>query len=274
MNRPPQPDRPDPDRVDDLIRAWKTHGDKAARDQVVRSYAPMVKYLATRKLRGLPPNCELDDLVSCGLLALVQSIDRYDPARGNFQSYSWNRVSGAILDELRRMDWAPRSVRRNGRVIMEAREKVQRRIGAAPSNKQVAAEMNLPVEEVNRRLEALEGGGVVSLNAAINRQDGSESGLDELGTLLEAAPTSAVDPELAALSGERTRLIREAVSSLSPRERTLLFLIYVEELSGAEAGSIVGVTESRVSQILSGVRDKLKRHIHRSDSADLFDLAA
>lgn len=270
-----QPERLDPGAVDELIHAWKTTGDAAARNRVVVSYAPMVKYLATRKVRELPPHCDLDDLVSSGLLALIQAIDRYDPSRGNFQTYSWNRVSGAILDELRRVDWAPRSVRSSDRKINTAREAVQRRTGAMPTNRQVAQEMGMPVEELERRLRAVECSEVVSLHAKTSRQRGSSDAAPaELGSVVEADPTSSGDPELAALSRERTRVVRDAIDSLSTREKTILFLTYVEELSGAEVGHAVGVSESRVSQILSGVRQKLSLHVRRSDATELFDLAA
>ena len=106
--------RPSPETAEALWRAWITGGDAAARDRLVLSYAPMVKYLACRKVRELPAHCELDDLVSGGLVALIAAVDRFDPAKGaTFEQYVWTRVSGAIMDELRRQDWAPRSLRRS-----------------------------------------------------------------------------------------------------------------------------------------------------------------
>src|SRR6185437_1627369 len=114
--------RPTAGTAEALWRAWIQNKDVAARDRLVLSYAPMVKYLACRKVRELPAHCELDDLVSCGLLALIAAVDRFDPAKGaTFEQYAWTRVSGAIMDELRRQDWAPRSLRRNGRAIERAR---------------------------------------------------------------------------------------------------------------------------------------------------------
>ena len=108
--------RLNPSEAEALWRAWVTHSDDRARDRLVLSYAPMVQYLASKKVRELPAHCELDDLVSCGLIALVESIDRFNPARGaTFEQYAWTRVSGAIMDELRRQDWAPRSLRRRRR---------------------------------------------------------------------------------------------------------------------------------------------------------------
>ena len=126
--------RPTAGTAEALWRAWITNKDVAARDRLVLSYAPMVKYLACRKVRELPAHCELDDLVSCGLLALIAAVDRFDPVKGaTFEQYAWTRVSGAIMDELRRQDWAPRSLRRNGRAIERAREQWQLRTGRLPT---------------------------------------------------------------------------------------------------------------------------------------------
>ena len=260
--------------VADLICAWKDEGDRAARDRVIRSYAPMVKYLVTRKLKSLPSHCELDDLVSCGLFALMQSIDRFDPSRGSFETYAWNRVSGAILDELRRMDWAPRSLRSRGRKIASTRDALQRRTGDVPTNSEVAEAMGLSVEALESCLSDLDRAEVVSLHTTPHRRDGAESPMSELGAVLEADPTQAGDPEMAVLASERARVLRTAIGSLSEREKMTLYLMHVQELTGSEAGSVIGVSESRVSQILAGIRRKLKRHLDTSDAADLFDLAA
>jgi RNA polymerase sigma factor for flagellar operon FliA len=269
-----QPTRLDGHTVEKLIRAWTKDGDAAARDRVVRSYAPMVKYLVTRKIRGLPSNCQFDDLVSCGMFALMQAIDRFDPSKGVFHTYVWNRVSGEILDELRRMDPAPRSVRRRGIQIASVREMLRRRTGTVPTNGEVADEMGLSVDKVERYLDELDRVKVVSLSEPVRGRDGSEYVLAELGSMLEAVPTSTGDPVMAALSSDRARVMREGIASLSERERMVLFLIYIEGLTGSEAGSLIGVSESRVSQILSGIRQKLRSHLHRSDAGDLLDLAA
>ena len=105
--------RPRPAEAEAMWRAWRERGDVSSRDRLVLAYAPMVRYLASRKVRELPAHFELEDLVSCGLLALVQAVDRFDPVKGaTFEQYAWTRVSGAIVDELRRHDWASRSSRR------------------------------------------------------------------------------------------------------------------------------------------------------------------
>ena len=116
--------------AEDLWRNWKHRRDARSRDRLVLSYAPMVRYIASRKARELPAHCELDDLVSSGLLALMETIDRFDPAKGaSFEQYAWTRVAGALVDELRKQDWASCSVRREGRRIERARESFLGRFG-------------------------------------------------------------------------------------------------------------------------------------------------
>src|SRR5436305_11366080 len=114
----------------------------------------MVKYLACRKVRELPAHCELDDLVSCGLLALIAAVDGFNPAKGaTFEQYAWTRVSGGIVDELRRQDWAPRSVRRSGRAIERARERWQLRSGRPPTAAELAHELEIDAGELDGQLE-------------------------------------------------------------------------------------------------------------------------
>ena len=123
-----------PSEAETLWRAWHTKGDAEARNQLILSYAPMVQYLASRKARSIPAHCEVDDLVSCGLMGLVAAVDRFDPTRGaTFEQFAWTRVNGAIVDELRRLDWAPRSVRRNERETEQARDRFQAKEGRPPT---------------------------------------------------------------------------------------------------------------------------------------------
>ena len=253
-----------PSEAESLWRAWVKNGDVRARDRLVLSYAPMVNYLASKKVRELPAHCELDDLVSCGLIALVESIDRFDPTRGaTFEQYAWTRVSGAIMDELRRQDWAPRSLRRLGRRMDRAKEELYARNGTAPSDEDLAGVLEIEVAELQAGREALERAELVSLNAPAR---GSDDVLPvEVGDTVEAT-TTMFDPEKALFAGERVARIREAVGSLSEREREVLSMVLVLELSGAEIGRIFGVTESRVSQILGNTRRKLQAYLEAHDA--------
>jgi len=249
-----------------LWRAWSTRRDSAARDRLVLSYSPMVTYLASKKVRELPSHCELDDLASCGLVALIESVDRFDPKKGaTFEQYAWTRVSGAIMDELRRQDWASRSVRHFGRQLDDARENFFVTYGRTPSETELAEVLHLPLPDMRKQLEELERADLCSLNAPTRTGDDGEN--LEIGDLVEAH-TDVSEPELATLAGERAAVIREAIATLSPRERAVLRFVHVEELQGAEIGARLGVSESRVSQILAGARQKLRSRIAVYDMGD------
>src|SRR3954462_11092357 len=239
-----------------LWRAWSVKKDSRARDRLVVSYSPMVRYLATKKLRELPSHWELDDLVSCGLLALVEAIDRFDPAKGaTFEQYAWTRVSGAIMDDLRRQDWASRSVRRLARQVDRARDAFFVKTGRFPSDEELATKLELSLDDLPSHFEELDRAELASLNAP--SRTGDEGDL-EIGDTIEA-PVGEHEPERATLAGERAAMMREAISRLSEREQTILHLVHVEELQGAEIGARLGVSESRVSQILASARQKLRQ---------------
>jgi RNA polymerase sigma factor for flagellar operon FliA len=255
--------RPTAAEAERLWRAWTTRRDVRARDHLILSYAPMVRYLASRKVRELPTHCELEDLVSCGLVALVAAVDRFDPAKGaTFEQYAWTRVSGAIVDELRRQDWASRSVRRLGREIERTRDRLAAQNGRAPTETELAAELGIETAELRDRIEELERAAIVSLNAPAR---GAGDGIPiEIGETIEAA-AGEHDPELQTLSGERGEALRKAIAELSERERKVLMLFHVHQLPGAEIGRELGVSESRVSQILTGVRNKLREQLEQYD---------
>jgi RNA polymerase sigma factor for flagellar operon FliA len=253
------------DQAEALWRAWMVGRDERARDYLVLSYTPMVTYLATRKVRELPARFELDDLVSCGLIALLESIDRFDPTRGaSFEQYAWTRVSGAIVDELRRQDWAPRSARRMGRDIARAEAKLQARNGATPTADEVAGELGIGVRELRSVQQDLAQADVVSLNAPAR---GAEETIPvEVGEIVEAPPGEH-DPVLAILAGERNAKMRDAISALAEKELRVLMLVHVQELSGAQVGRMLGVSESRVSQIMSRARSKLRARLDAYEAA-------
>jgi RNA polymerase sigma factor for flagellar operon FliA len=254
-----------PAEAEALWRAWKTSNDVKARDKLVMSYAPMVRYLASRKARAIPSHYDLDDLVSCGLMALVSAVDRFDPAKGaTFEQFAWTRVGGAIVDELRRLDWAPRSVRRLERETVAAREKFQLREGRAPSEKELATAIGIPLDELRTRLAELDRADVVSLSARVRT---GETGPTEIGETIEA-PEGDESPEGLLLGRERGEILRRAIATLPEREREVLTLVHVHRVSGAEIGRRFGVSESRVSQILASARDRLKAALEQYDTAN------
>ena len=250
-----------------LWRNWKERRDVRSRDRLILGYAPMVRYIATKKVRELPAHCELDDLASSGLVALMEAIDRFDPVKGaSFEQYAWTRVSGALVDELRRMDWASRSVRRAGRRIDRARDAFFARCGTMPTDAELARDLGLTVAELRVDLEEIDRAEVGSLNAPARGADDSLP--VEIGETIQA-PLSEHAPEGTVLASERNSAMRTAISRLSDRERQVLALVHVQELPGAEIGRLLGVSESRVSQILAGIRRKLKDQLGAYDGEPL-----
>jgi RNA polymerase sigma factor FliA len=254
-----------PSEAETLWRNWKDRRDARSRDKLVVAYAPMVRYIASRKVRELPSHCDLDDLASAGLVALMEAIDRFDPAKGaTFEQYAWTRVAGALLDELRKQDWASRSVRREGRRIERARDAFFARNGAMPTEAELAAELGTTVAGLRETLEDIERSDIASLNAPAR---GADDALPtEVGETIQA-PQGEHEPETTLLGADRTAAMRGAIARLSEREREVLSLIHVQELPGAEVGRMLGISESRVSQILAGIRGKLKHSLDTYEAA-------
>jgi RNA polymerase sigma factor FliA len=256
--------RPSAFAAEALWRRWHDDKDMASRNRLVLSYAPMVKYLAVRKVRDLPAHCELEDLVSSGLVALTCAVDRFDPDKGaTFEQYAWTRISGAILDELRRQDWAPRSLRRSVRTADDARARWQTQHGCAPTDRELADVLDLTVPELRGQERLRSQADVLSLNSPTQSSDDS-IGM-EIGDLVHAHAQDT-DPELATLAHERSAAFGKAVASLSDRERRILLLVIVDELRGYEVGQVLGISQGRVSELLSGIRRKLNTGMRNYDA--------
>src|SRR5437588_12880263 len=156
----------------ELWRSYKQTDDQRLRDRLVLTLAPMVKYIVYRKVREIPARCEVEDFISCGLEALLRSIDRYDPERGaTLEQFAWTRIHGAVLDELRRNDWAPRSLRRWERDIARARERFIALSGRAPSRDELSEAVGMSRTELDRRLEDISRSDVGSLNVLVMGED-------------------------------------------------------------------------------------------------------
>jgi RNA polymerase sigma factor for flagellar operon FliA len=253
-----------PSEAETLWRKWSAGGDAEARNQLILSYAPMVQYLASRKARSIPAHCEVDDLVSCGLMGLVAAVDRFDPTRGaTFEQFAWTRVNGAIVDELRRLDWAPRSVRRNERETEQARDRFQAKEGRPPTEAELAATIGVSVDELRERFGELERAAVMSLSQKVS---GNEASVAEIGDTIEATELES-DPEHALLARERAATLRQAIQSLPERELQVLASVHVHQIPGAEIGRLLGVSESRVSQILASARKRLQLAMSQYDRA-------
>jgi RNA polymerase sigma factor FliA len=254
--------------TDEALKLWteyKRTGDLQVRNRLVMTFAPLVKYIVFKKVRELPARCEVEDFISCGLEALIASIDRYDPAKGaTLEQFAWTRIHGAVLDELRRQDWAPRSLRRWERDIYKAREQFSAIHGRRPSREELAESLAISVEDLRRREDDISVSDVTSLNTLVISDD--ETTVERIDTL--AHGDERLDPEHASATSEAKGKFRRAFETLPQREREVAVLLYVKNLTLREIGDILGVSESRVCQIHSQLKRTLKAQL--SEDALLF----
>jgi RNA polymerase sigma factor for flagellar operon FliA len=248
-----------------LWRAYKATGDLQARNRLVMTYAPLVKYIVFKKVRELPARCEVEDFISCGLEALIASIDRYDPDKGaTLEQFAWTRIHGAVLDELRRQDWAPRSLRRWERDIARARDQFATVNGRRPTREQLADALSISVEDLRRREDDIAFSDVTSLNTLVLSDE--ETTVERIDTLADG--DAHHDPEHRAADSEAKARFRRRFEALPRREREVAVLLYVNNLTLREIGEVMGVSESRICQIHSQLKRTLKQQL--SDDAMLF----
>jgi RNA polymerase sigma factor for flagellar operon FliA len=234
--------------LDALWRSYKGTGDGRLREQLILHYSPLVKYVAGRVSVGLPPNVEQADFVSSGVFGLIDAIEKFDPERSiKFETYAITRIRGAIIDELRAMDWIPRSVRQKARAVERASATLEASLRRSPSEAEIAAEMQIPLEELHGVFSQMSLANVVALEELLHV--GGEGGGERLSLMDTLEDTAADDPVEVAEDHELRRLLARAINTLPDREKTVVTLYYYEGLTLAEIGQVLGVTESRVSQI-------------------------
>jgi RNA polymerase sigma factor FliA len=233
--------------VRELWRRYNTTGDDRAREALVLAYAPLVKYVAGRLGSGLPAHVEEADLISYGLSGLTSAIERYDPSRETkFETFAIPRIRGAILDELRALDWVPRTVRARARELERANVRLEARLLRAPSDEELASELRITVEELQDALLEISRSTIVALDELWSSKERSG---DQVSLLDTVADLEAPDPQAVFDLVERHRQVSEAILALPERERLVIALYYYEELTLREIGEVLGVTESRVSQL-------------------------
>jgi RNA polymerase sigma factor FliA len=253
----------------ELWLRYHESADRKLRDRLVLTFAPLVKYIVFKKVRELPPRCEVDDLISCGLEALIRSLDRYDPSKGaTLEQFLWTRVHGAVLDELRHQDWAPRSLRRAEREMARASEVFFADEGRQPDATELAERMGVAASVVHRHTDELAAADLASLNTTVEGREGAA--VERIDTLMADDPE--LDPERAAAFHEAKDKFRRAFRSLSEREREVAVLLYVNNLTLREIGNVLGVTESRVCQIHTQLKQNLRGKLS-SESALFADVA-
>ena len=238
MTTPPEPD------IEQLWAEYKATADPGLRDRLIVHYAPLVKYVAGRVATGLPQSVDQADLVSYGIFGLIDAIEKYDLDRGyKFETYAIARIKGNILDELRSIDWVPRSVRAKARALERAYAKLEGELHRAPTDQELAKELDLTDEQLQATLGQISFTGIVALDEMLASGERGDATLGDTLADRDPGPVAAYEVE------EMKTILADAINRLPERERTVLVLYYYEGLTLAEIGSILGVTESRVSQI-------------------------
>jgi RNA polymerase sigma factor FliA len=231
----------------DLWRKYKATGDQRARERLVVAYSPLVKYVAGRMGSGLPAHVEEADLISYGLGGLINAIEKFDLAREvKFETYAITRIRGSIIDELRTLDWVPRSVRARAREFERVNMKLEARLQRAPTDEEMAGELGIGVSEFHDALVQISNSTIVALDELWSVSDSSGDQVSLLDTLPDS---SAPDPEKVVDESELRDRIADAIAALPEREKLVVALYYYENLTLREIGEVLGVTESRVSQL-------------------------
>ncbi len=245
--------------VSALWANFKDNGDPRAREELILNYSPLVKYVAGRVSSGLPQQVETADLVSYGLFGLIDAIEKFDLDRGiKFETYAIARIKGAIIDELRAMDWVPRSVRARAREIEATYVKLENTLRRVPTDEEVAAEMGIQPKELQDIFTKLSYTSVVSFEELWLGGEKDEHP-DALSTIKDE---TAEDPVAIFESAEMKEILADAVEKLPEREKVVIALYYYEGLTLKEIGQVLGVTESRVSQLHTKAVLRLRGKLH------------
>jgi RNA polymerase sigma factor for flagellar operon FliA len=249
------------DETQQLWREYRKSKDQGVRDRLILTYAPLVKYVAGRLGSGLPAHVDENDLVSYGLLGLIGAIERFDPDRDiKFETYAIARIKGSIIDELRAMDWVPRSVRSRARDIERAIGELERKLMRAPTDEEIAEKLGVTTDELDDSLSEIGRSSIAALDELWTISSGGGGG-DQVALIDTIEDTEAPDPQGSLSQTEMREAVGEAIARLPEREKLVVTLYYYEELTLREIGEVLGVTESRVSQLHTKAILRLKARL-------------
>lgn len=245
-------------RESEIWLDYRKTGDLALRDAIIKQYAPLVKYVAGKVSVGMPASVDFDDLVGFGVFGLMDAIEKFDPEKHvKFKTYAVTRIRGAIFDELRSIDWVPRSVRQKTREVDSAVQRLESSLGRSATDEEVAREMDMELEEYNQVLLKISGTSMLSLNDVWFAGDDN----DKISIADSIESPSSLRPDSIAEREEIKRVIVNAINELPEKEKKVLVLYYYEDLTLKEIGKVLEVTESRISQLhtkaISRLRSKL-----------------
>jgi RNA polymerase sigma factor for flagellar operon FliA len=231
---------------EELWLEYRQTRDLRIREAFIKQYAPLVKYVAGKVAVGMPHNVEFDDLVGFGVFGLLDAIDKFDPEKNvKFKTYAVTRIRGAIFDELRSIDWVPRSVRQKTREMEEAIGSLEAQLGRTATDQEIARSMGMDEGAYLKTMMKISGTSVLSLNDVWF--SGDENDKVSIGDSIES-PVS-LNPDVIVEKEEMRRVIINAINELPDKEKKILVLYYYEDLTLKEIGQVMDVTESRVSQL-------------------------
>ncbi len=223
---------------------YKDSRDQRIKDALIMKYASFVKYVAGRIAVNLPSNVEFDDLVSYGILGLIDAIDKYDPERKvKFKTYAKTRIRGAIFDELRVLDWTPRSIRQKARKLEKAYAKLEGKLGRDATDEEIAEFLKIDISELHKLFDETKKSLLLSLDEIFYDDEEGSSRFDFVENQKSDNPQAKIE------EAEAKRILADAIGKLSERERMVITLYYYEDLTSKEIGKILGVSDSRVSQL-------------------------
>mgnify|MGYP001563248875 CR=1 FL=1 len=253
---PPKSDSDEEDQK--LWEVYKLSKDQRIKDTLIMKYASFVKYVAGRIAVNLPSNVEFDDLVSYGILGLIDAIEKYDPHRNvKFKTYAKTRIRGAIFDELRVLDWTPRSIRQKARKLEKAYAKLEGKLGRDATDEEVADYLKIDISELHKLYDETKKSLLLSLDEIFYDDEEGSSRFDFVENQKSDNPQRKIEEE------EAKKLLADAISKLSDRERLVITLYYYEDLTSKEIGKILGVSDSRVSQLHTKAILRLRGRLSR-----------
>ena len=253
----------------DLWSRYKEDGDQQARERLVLAYSPLIKYVAGRMSSGLPAHVEEADLISYGLLGLISAIERFDLEREiRFETFAVTRIKGSIIDELRSLDWVPRSVRAKAREIEQTNAKLENKLQRAPTDAEMSKAMGVTEDEFQTSLVKIANSSVVALDELWTVSDSSGDQVSLLDTIPDP---HAADPARELDLTDMKDSLADAIARLPEREKLVIALYYYENLTLREIGEVLGVTESRVSQLHTKAVLRLKSKLQGDTLAEVME---
>lgn len=251
--------------IDNVWKEYKETQSKVAKDKLLLEYANLVKYIAQRIAVNLPSSVERDDLISAGILGLVKAVETFEPERGfKFETYAGHKIRGAILDELRAMDWVPRSVRQKARELQRVFAKLENELGRMPYDDEVCKSLNITMKEYEDILTEVTPTTIISLEEAMPDRETDSKEIRIIDTIEDPGSNNPLK-ELGFI--EVKNILKEAIGNLPEKEKLVIALYHYEELTLKEIGVVLNISESRVSQIHSKVILKLRSKLMQKINA-------